>query len=107
VLEDSGEGSVLRSTTERNIRSTQVRGSRKEITPLLLHYYLYKSGSMECTTMVLPSSLLEEEDALLTLRLPSDQSLARAPCASLYSGGQGYNGHLQEDDTDYSPNRTR
>jgi hypothetical protein len=36
-------------------RSTQVRGSRKEITPLLLLYWLY-TGSMEYTTMVLPSS---------------------------------------------------
>jgi hypothetical protein len=62
---------------------------------------------MECTTMVLPSSLLEEEDGLLTMRLSSDQPLARAPCATLYSGGQGYNSHLQADDTDYSPNRTR
>jgi hypothetical protein len=41
MLEDSGEGSELRSTTERNTRSTQVRGSRKEITPLLLLYWLY------------------------------------------------------------------
>jgi hypothetical protein len=41
MLEDSGEGSVLRSTTERNKQATQVRGSRKEITPLLLLYYLY------------------------------------------------------------------
>jgi hypothetical protein len=82
-------------------------GSRKEITLLLLHYCLYKSGSMECTIMVLPSFLLEEEDALLTLRLSSDQPLARAPYATLYSGVQGYNGHLGIDDTDYSPNRTR
>jgi hypothetical protein len=107
VLEDSEEGNILRSTTERNTQSTQVRGSRKEITPLLLHYCLYKSRSMERTTMVLPSSLLEEEDALLTMRQSSDQPLARAPCATLYSDGQVYNGHLQEDDTDYSPNRTR
>jgi hypothetical protein len=57
--------------------------------------------------MVLPSSLLEEEDAQLTIRLSSDQPLSRAPCATLYSGGQGYNGHLGIDDTDYSPNRTR
>jgi hypothetical protein len=42
VLEDSGEGSVLRSMTERDTQSTQVQGSRKEITPLLLLYYLYK-----------------------------------------------------------------
>jgi hypothetical protein len=43
--------------------------------------------------MELPSSLLEEEDELLSQRLHSDQPLARAPCATLYSGGQGYNGH--------------
>jgi hypothetical protein len=42
VMEDSGEGCALRSTPKRNTRSTQVRGSRKEITPLLLHYSLYK-----------------------------------------------------------------
>jgi hypothetical protein len=42
MLEDLGEGSELRSMTERNTRSTQVRGSRKEITPLLLLYWLYK-----------------------------------------------------------------
>jgi hypothetical protein len=41
MLEDSGEGSELRSTTERNTQSTQVRGSHKEITPLLLLYWLY------------------------------------------------------------------
>jgi hypothetical protein len=41
MLEDSGEGSELRSTTERNTQATQVRGSRKEITPLLLLYWLY------------------------------------------------------------------
>jgi hypothetical protein len=50
--------------------------------------------------MVLPSSLLDEEDALLIVRLSSDQPLVRARCATLYSGGQGYNGHLQADDTD-------
>jgi hypothetical protein len=42
MLEDSGEGNALRSTTERNTQATQVRGSHKKITPLLLHYYLYK-----------------------------------------------------------------
>jgi hypothetical protein len=42
MLEDSGEGRALRSTTERNTQATQVRGSCKEIKPLLLHYYLYK-----------------------------------------------------------------
>jgi hypothetical protein len=41
MLEDLGEGNELRSTTERNTRPTQVRGSRKEITPLLLLYWLY------------------------------------------------------------------
>jgi hypothetical protein len=41
MLEDSGEESELRSTTERNAQATQVRGSRKEITPLLLLYWLY------------------------------------------------------------------
>jgi hypothetical protein len=57
--------------------------------------------------MVLPSSLLEEEEALSTYRLSSDQPLTRAPCATLYNGGQGYNGHLPVDDTNNSPNRTR
>jgi hypothetical protein len=42
VLEDLGEGNVLTNTTERDTQATQVRGSRKEITPLLLHYCLYK-----------------------------------------------------------------
>jgi hypothetical protein len=41
MLEDSGEGNELRSTTEMEHRSTQVRGSRKEITPLLLLYWMY------------------------------------------------------------------
>jgi hypothetical protein len=41
MLQDSGEGSILRSTTERNTQAIQVRGSRKEITPLLLLYCLY------------------------------------------------------------------
>jgi hypothetical protein len=41
MLEDSGEGNELRSMTERNTQATQVRGSRKEITPLLLLYWLY------------------------------------------------------------------
>jgi hypothetical protein len=41
VLEDSREGSVLTSTIERNTRSTQVQGSHKEITPLLLLYSVY------------------------------------------------------------------
>jgi hypothetical protein len=33
---------MLKITTERDTQATQVWGSRKEITPLLLHYYLYK-----------------------------------------------------------------
>jgi hypothetical protein len=41
ALEDLGEGNALRSTTEKDTAATQVRGSRKEIKPLLLHYYLY------------------------------------------------------------------
>jgi hypothetical protein len=55
--------------------------------------------------MVLPSSLLEEEDELLSVGTLSDQPLPRAPCATLYSGGQGYNGHLRSGDTNYTPNR--
>jgi hypothetical protein len=56
--------------------------------------------------MVLPSSLLEEEDELLSIVTQSDQPLARAPCATLYSDGQGYNGHKRPEDTGYTPNRT-
>jgi hypothetical protein len=41
MLEDSGEGNELKSTTEREHRSTQVWGSRKEIIPLLLLYWFY------------------------------------------------------------------
>jgi hypothetical protein len=41
MLEDSGEGNEVRSMTKRNTESTQVRGSRKEVTPLLLLYWLY------------------------------------------------------------------
>jgi hypothetical protein len=41
MLEDSGGGNKLRSMTERNTRSILVWGSRKEITPLLLLYWLY------------------------------------------------------------------
>jgi hypothetical protein len=48
---------------------------------------------MEYTTMALPSSRLEEEDELLSVETQSDQPLTRAPCATLYSDGQGYNGH--------------
>jgi hypothetical protein len=57
--------------------------------------------------MVLPSSLREEEDELSTERVRRDQPLARAPCATLYNGGQGYNGQIHADDTGYSPNRTK
>jgi hypothetical protein len=60
---------------------------------------------MEYTTMVLPSSLLEEEEELLSVGTLSDQPFARAPCATLYSGGQGYNGHIRPGDTNYTPNR--
>jgi hypothetical protein len=51
ALEDSGEGNALSSTIEMNTLATQVRGSHKEIQPLLLHYCLYNlvDGS---TTMV-------------------------------------------------------
>jgi hypothetical protein len=45
--------------------------------------------------MVLPSSLLEEEDELLSVGILSDQPPTRAPYATLYSGGQGYNGHMR------------
>jgi hypothetical protein len=55
--------------------------------------------------MVLPGSLLEEEDELLSVGTQSDQPHPRAPCATLYSGGQGYNGHLRPGDTNYTPNR--
>jgi hypothetical protein len=57
------------------------------------------------TTMVLPSSLLEKEDELLSIGTQSDQPPTRAPCATLYSGGQGYNGHIRPGDTNYTPNR--
>jgi hypothetical protein len=55
--------------------------------------------------MVLPSSMLEEEDELLSVETQSDQPPPRAPCTTLYSGGQGYNGHLRPGDTNYTPNR--
>jgi hypothetical protein len=47
--------------------------------------------------MVLPSSLREEEDELSTERVRRDQPFARVPCATLYRGGQGYNGHLDQE----------
>jgi hypothetical protein len=56
--------------------------------------------------MVLLSSLLEEEDKLLSVGTLKDQPPTRAPCATLYSGGQGYNGHMRPGDTNYTPNRT-
>jgi hypothetical protein len=55
--------------------------------------------------MVLPSSLREEEDELLSVRTLNDPPLARVPCATLYSGDQGYNGHMRPRDTNYTPNR--
>jgi hypothetical protein len=61
---------------------------------------------MEYTTMVLTSSLREEEDELLSVGTLNDQPLTRAPCATLYSGGQGYNGHMRPEDTNYTPNWT-
>jgi hypothetical protein len=65
MLVDSGEGKLAKKHDRERHRSTQVRGSRKDITPLLLLYWFYIFGSMEYPTMVLPSSLLEEEDELL------------------------------------------
>jgi hypothetical protein len=56
--------------------------------------------------MTLPSSLLEEEDELLSVGTQSDQPFTRTPCATLYSGGQGYNGHTKPGDTGYTPNRS-
>jgi hypothetical protein len=56
--------------------------------------------------MVLPSSLLEEEDELRTERLENDQPLARAPWATLYSRAQGYNSHREVGDMRYKQNRT-
>jgi hypothetical protein len=58
------------------------------------------------TTMVLPSSLPEEEDELLSERLLNYQPFARVPYATLYRGGQGYNGHMGPRDSNYTPNRT-
>jgi hypothetical protein len=56
--------------------------------------------------MGLPSSLLEEEDELLSVGTLKNQPPTRASCATLYSGGQGYNGHMRPGDTNYTPNRT-
>jgi hypothetical protein len=47
--------------------------------------------------MVLPSSLWEEEDKLWTERMRRDQPFARVSCATLYRGGQGYNGYLDQE----------
>jgi hypothetical protein len=74
-----GRGKCTKEHDRQEHRSTQVRGSRKEITPLLLLYCLYIFGSMEVQQWWLPSSLLEEEEALLTLRLSSDQPLVGLP----------------------------
>jgi hypothetical protein len=63
ALEDSGEGSVLTSTTERNTQDTQVQGSLKEIKPLLLLYSVYMDQWV-VQQWLSPSSLLEEEDEL-------------------------------------------
>jgi hypothetical protein len=46
--------------------------------------------------MVFPSSLLEEEDEVLSVGILSDQPFARVPCDTLYRGGQGYNGHIDQ-----------
>jgi hypothetical protein len=56
VLEDSGEGNVLKSTTEKNTRSTQVQGSRKEITPptpalLLVYIWIDAGTTMEASKL--------------------------------------------------------
>jgi hypothetical protein len=99
-----GRGERAKKHDRKGHRSTQVWGSRKEITPLLLLYWLY-IGSMEYTTMMLPSSQLEKEDELLSVGTLSDQPFTRAPCATLYSCGQGYNGHKGPGDTNYTPNR--
>jgi hypothetical protein len=49
--------------------------------------------------MVLPSSLREEEDELSTEGVRRDQPFPRVPYATLYRGGQGYNGHLDQGTT--------
>jgi hypothetical protein len=63
ALEYSGEGNIVRSTTVRNTLATQVRGSRKEIKPLLLLYSVYMDQWV-VQQWLSPSSLLEEEDEL-------------------------------------------
>jgi hypothetical protein len=63
ALEDSGEGNIVRSTTVRNTLATQVRGSHKEIKPLLLLYSVYMDQWV-VQQWLSPSSLLEEEDEL-------------------------------------------
>jgi hypothetical protein len=42
-----GRGKRTEEHDRKEHRSTQIRGSRKEITPLLLLYCLYIFGSME------------------------------------------------------------
>jgi hypothetical protein len=100
-----GRGERAEKHDRKRHRSTQVRGSHKEIRPLLLLYWLY-IGSMGYTTMVFPCSLLEEEDDLLSVGTLSDQPFTRTPCATLYSGGQGYNGQPMPGDIGYAPNRS-
>jgi hypothetical protein len=46
-----GRGERAKKHDRKEHRSTQVRGSCKEITPLLLLYLLYIFGSMEYTTL--------------------------------------------------------
>jgi hypothetical protein len=98
-----GRGERAEKHDRKGHRSIQVRSSRKEIIPILLLYYLYIW--MEYTTMVLPSSLREEKDKLLSVGTLNHQPPTRAPCATLYSGDQGYNGHMRPRDTNYTPNR--
>jgi hypothetical protein len=51
-----GRGERAKEHDRKEHRSTQVRGSHKEITPLLLLYW-YIFGSIWYTTKVLPGSL--------------------------------------------------
>jgi hypothetical protein len=63
--------------------------------------------------MVLPSYELlslgvlnDQASHLRTSNLSTFEPFARNPCATLYSGGQGYNGHVKLGDTSYTPNRS-
>jgi hypothetical protein len=47
--------------------------------------------------MELPSSQQEEEGELSTERVRRDPPSARVPYATLYRGGHGYNGHLDQE----------